>query len=347
MPGGGAERPGLAVRTAQRTAVRASVRSAAAAPSGEGKQLRVPYGDGQGAVVTGTEIELPVRDGVLAGVDFGGRGEGVLLVHGSGHNAAAWTDVASHLVDHCRPVAVDLRGHGQTGLDSGGPEQYWRDLGSVVEALSWDRPVLVGHSTGGYAVTAVAASGLVEPAALCVVDGVVLDDRGTSLAAHAAVRSTETAERLRNMFRYGWRAEEEQMHAYAEQCAGEAGTDWLNAGARPGLVRDVVRRSFLHRGGGWVRRPLIEEIAAVSAVEPGAEVFPSVDVYERITCPLTIVLAGDGFYAARRSEVRAVVDGGAGRRLVDISSNHNVPMTRPADLAAVVLGLVEGRAAGR
>ena len=34
----------------------------------------------------GSEIELPVADGVLSGVDFGGRGAGVLLVHGSGHN---------------------------------------------------------------------------------------------------------------------------------------------------------------------------------------------------------------------------------------------------------------------
>ena len=37
---------------------------------------------------------------------------GVFLVHGSGHNAAVWTDLASGLVAHCPPVALDLRGHG-------------------------------------------------------------------------------------------------------------------------------------------------------------------------------------------------------------------------------------------
>ena len=111
----------------------------------------------------GIEIEFPVADGVLSGVDFGGHGEGVLLVHGSGHTSAARRDVASHLAGHCHPVALDLRGHGQTELSSSGPEQYWRDIGSVVTALPWDRPVLAGHSTGGYAVTAAAASGLVEP----------------------------------------------------------------------------------------------------------------------------------------------------------------------------------------
>lgn len=173
-------------------------------------------------MVTGTEIELPVVDGVLSGVDFGGHGEGVLLVHGSGHNAAAWTDVASHLVSECHPIALDLRGHGQTRLDSTHPEEYWRDIGGVVTALGWDRPVLVGHSTGGYAVTAATASGLVDPAALCIVDGVVLDDRNASLAEHADVRTTEAADRLRTMFRYGWKADDDQMHAYVEQCVREA-----------------------------------------------------------------------------------------------------------------------------
>jgi len=295
-------------------------------------------------VVIGSEIELPVADGVLSGVDFGGRGVGVLLVHGSGHNAAAWADVASRLVGECHPVALDLRGHGRTRLVSTGPEQYWRDIGGAVTALSWDRPVLVGHSTGGYAVTAATASGLVEPAALCVVDGLVLDDRDTSLAEHAAVRTAEAADRLRGMFRYGWEADDERMRAYVEQCVREAGADRLNAGARPGLVEEVTRRSFLRRGHRWVRRPTVEEIMTVSAVEPGAAVFPSIDVYDRITCPMTIVLADDGFYASRRDEARAVADAAPGRRLVDIDSNHNVPMTRPADLAAIILGLVRDRA---
>ncbi|MFE6991303.1 alpha/beta fold hydrolase, partial [Streptomyces pharetrae] len=267
--------------------------------------------------MTGTEIELPVVDGVLAGVDFGGHGEGVLLVHGSGHNAAAWTDVASHLVSECHPIALDLRGHGRTRLGSTSPEQYWRDIGSVVTALAWDRPVLVGHSTGGYAVTAAAASGLVEPAALCIVDGLVLDDRDASLAEHADVRTAEAADRLRTMFRYGWKADDDQMRAYVEQCVREAGADWLNAGARPGLVEEVARRSFMRRGHWWVRRPTIEEVATVTAVEPDAEVFPAVDVYDRLTCPMTIVLAEDGFYASRRDEARAVVDAAPDRRLID------------------------------
>ncbi|SEG84447.1 Pimeloyl-ACP methyl ester carboxylesterase [Thermomonospora echinospora] len=290
----------------------------------------------------GSQIELPVGDGVLSGLDFGGEGTtGVLLVHGSGHNAAVWTDVASRLVDRCHLVAVDLRGHGHSAPVSSTPEQYWRDLADVVAALEWDRPVLVGHSTGGYAVTAATAAGLVDAAALCVVDGMVLDDRDTAALAQAPWQGPEAAERLREMFRYGWRAGEQQMHAYVEQCVREAGTDWLNAGARPELVREVIRRTFLRRADGlWERRPTIEEIATVSAPDPHAVIYPSVDVYAHVRCPITFLLPDRGFYAQRRDEVQAVVDAAPGRELIEIAANHNVPMTQPADLATVIGELV-------
>lgn len=300
--------------------------------------------------MTASELEIGVEGGVLTGLDFGGHGPGVLLVHGSGHNAAAWTDVASRLVDRCHAIAVDLRGHGQNRLDSSDPEQYWRDLGAVLEACAWDRPVLVGHSTGGYAAAALTASGLATPAALCVVDGMVLDDRATALEQQAALRSAESVEQLQRIFRYGWRADDAELEHYVEQCLREADTDWLNAGARHGLVESVIRRSFVPATGGgmvggidtaqWVRRPTTEEIAAVTDVEPEAAVFPSRDLYDRIDCPMRIVLATDGFYAARRPEVEAIVALRPARRLTVVDANHNVPMTRPDQLADIILDVL-------
>lgn len=290
--------------------------------------------------MTTTEIALPLADGTLTGLDFGGRGRGVLLVHGSGHNAAAWTDVAAHLTRDCHPVALDLRGHGQSRAASCEPEQYWRDIEAAVAGLSWERPVLAGHSTGGYAVTAAAAAGLVTPSAVCVVDGVVLDDRSASLAAHAAMRTAEAADQLRSAFRYGWEASEDEMRSYVEECVREAEGDWLNAGARPGLVEEVARRSFVRQGGTWIRRPTLEEIDAVTALRPEAEIFPCADVYDRLTCPLTVVLPDDGFYAARREEVRVITEAAPDRRLVDVACHHNVPMARPAELAAVIRDLL-------
>ncbi|WMM75266.1 hypothetical protein RCF27_12080 [Rhodococcus pyridinivorans] len=67
-------------------------------------------------MVSGTRIEVPVDDGVLSGLDFGGRGPGALLVHGSGHNAVT------------RDRLVFIRAQ-QNGVNSIAPalveEYYW------------------------------------------------------------------------------------------------------------------------------------------------------------------------------------------------------------------------------
>lgn len=290
----------------------------------------------------GTETQLPVGDGALAALDFGGDGTRVLLVHGTGQNAAAWSDVAERLISRCHAIALDLRGHGRTPLDSSSAEQYWRDVGAV--ARRWPGVVLVGHSTGGYAVTALTAAGLARPAAVALVDGAVLDDRAAAAAAQARWSTDEAREQLRRTFRYGWQASEPEMEAYIEQCAGDAPTDWLNAGARPELVREVTRRSFSRREGTWLRRPTLEEIAVVGSPDPTAETYPSVEEYDRLGCPVTIVLATRGLYADRRSEIEGIVSRRAGWRLVQLDSNHNVPMARPAELAEVILDVVESAA---
>ncbi len=168
----------------------------------------------------------------------------------------------------------------------------------------------------------------------------------SSARRHAAARATEAADRLQTMLRYGWEANDDQMRACVEQCVRVAGGDRLNAGARPGLVEDVTRRSVTRRGHWWVRRPAIEEVVTVTAVEPEAEVFPAVDVYDRLTCPMTIVLAEMVFTPRGATKrVPSSMPPPGCRRLIDISSNHSVPMPRPADLDAIIRCLVRDRAA--
>lgn len=147
----------------------------------------------------------------------------------------------------------------------------------------------------------------------------------------------EALEQIRVEFRYGWSASADQVRAYIDQCVHEAPGDRLNRGARPELVRSVLERSFSSRGDGLLRRPTAEQIAVISAPSPDAAVHPSVDVYEQVTCPLTIVLPDEGFYAARRDEVRALVEDRPERALVEMHTHHNVPMARPQELARIIL----------
>ena len=75
---------------------------------------------------------------------------GLVLVHGGAAHSGWWDHIAPQLVSH-RVVALDLSGHG----DSDHREDYslhcWADeVVAVAAAAGFDRPVVVGHSMGGW-----------------------------------------------------------------------------------------------------------------------------------------------------------------------------------------------------
>jgi hypothetical protein len=145
---------------------------------------------------------------------------------------------------------------------------------------------------------------------------------------------------MQESFRYGWVADTAEVEAYIEECVRTKETDQLNAGARAELVRQVVRRSFVRDGEQWLRRPTLDEIAVVSGPDSAAAVYPSIDLYDAIRCPTTFVMAARGFYAAKSELLDSVVAAAPNRIRVDVDSNHNVPMTRPAELADIISEVV-------
>ncbi|MCP3140850.1 alpha/beta fold hydrolase [Pyxidicoccus xibeiensis] len=95
-------------------------------------------------------------------VDDGGKGGvPVVFVHASCGNTTHWAAQLAHLRKRRRAVALDLRGHGKSTLDGGGPisvEDFAADVDAVVDGLGLQRFVLVGHSLGGAVTTAYAAA---------------------------------------------------------------------------------------------------------------------------------------------------------------------------------------------
>ncbi len=96
-------------------------------------------------------------DGVVLSVaDVGPRdAPAVLFLHGIGQSLTSWRrQFESPLAQRLRLVAMDLRGHGDSGKPSA-PEAYRRacqwadDVRAVREALGLQRPVLVAWSFGG------------------------------------------------------------------------------------------------------------------------------------------------------------------------------------------------------
>lgn len=105
----------------------------------------------------------------------------IVFLHGGGANAEWWADVAPRFTDLGTPIALDLRGHGDSDAPPEGPygfSAYGSDVIAVLEALA--RPaVLVGASMGGLVGMYVAArSQSVER--LVVVDSPLQASQGVS-----------------------------------------------------------------------------------------------------------------------------------------------------------------------
>jgi pimeloyl-ACP methyl ester carboxylesterase len=95
-----------------------------------------------------------VRDGLsLHHLDWGSEGRHpIILVHGSRLHAHVWNDFSRRFHDRHHVVAVDQRGHGESGWVAENDyriEELYRDLRAVVEARGFSRYTLIGHSLGG------------------------------------------------------------------------------------------------------------------------------------------------------------------------------------------------------
>jgi pimeloyl-ACP methyl ester carboxylesterase len=76
---------------------------------------------------------------------------GLVLIHGGAAHSGWWDHVAPQLTSH-RVVALDLSGHGDSGRREIYDMHLWaREIVAVALAEGLDRPVVVGHSMGGWA----------------------------------------------------------------------------------------------------------------------------------------------------------------------------------------------------
>jgi pimeloyl-ACP methyl ester carboxylesterase len=125
-----------------------------------------------------------------------GREPGIVFVHGAGGTHAHWRFQLRELAVRWNALAVDLPGHGESQGDGCASIPEYRDiLRDVLNALSFTRAVLVGHSMGG---------GIAQSFALTYPDRIaalVLVGTGARLRVHPEIfaaiqRDTAEAGRL-------------------------------------------------------------------------------------------------------------------------------------------------------
>jgi pimeloyl-ACP methyl ester carboxylesterase len=155
----------------------------------------------------------------------------VLLLHGMGSNAATWRRFACELDERWRPLAVDLRGHGDSSWTSDYRlGSFVRDLEAVRDWIS--RPfAIVGHSLGAEVAVHFAAHHPDSVQALVLVDiGVEMDARSRDriralLAAEAGSYAAPGAyaEELRESYALADESMLQDVAAHGVRAAGRGG----------------------------------------------------------------------------------------------------------------------------
>jgi pimeloyl-ACP methyl ester carboxylesterase len=143
------------------------------------------------------------RDGVrLAYEDHGSDNPPMLFIHGWCCDHTHFAPQVVHFSRDHRVIAVDLRGHGASDK----PKQEYTmpgfadDMAWLCDQLSLDRPVVVGHSRGGWVALDLAARYADHVRAIVAIEAglILLEDEARAI--HLAVEGFGTAD-YRNVAR--------------------------------------------------------------------------------------------------------------------------------------------------
>lgn len=120
-------------------------------------------------------FELDVRGITIRGVETGDpSGRPILATHGWLDNAATWAGVRSHFEDF-RFIAIDFPGHGLSDHRPANAEYHYvnwvADVIAVLDALSLDSVIGLGHSMGAGVQALAAGAAPDRYERLCLVEG--------------------------------------------------------------------------------------------------------------------------------------------------------------------------------
>lgn len=250
----------------------------------------------------------------LAGLDYGGEGPPVLLLHGLAGHAGEWAETAAWLAQRCRVVALDARGHGRSERSPTDVSRaaHVADAAFAVERLELDPVVAVGQSLGGQTALLLAAERPDLVRALVIAD-----------ASPAGARDTEeieaTVARVSSWLR-GWPVPFASREAAIEFFGG------------PSLTATAWADGLEHREGGWWPRFDVEVMARTLGEAASRSYW---DAWERIECPALVVRAETGVIPA--ADAQAMADRGRHVRLTELAdAAHDLHLDRPAEWRAAV-----------
>lgn len=271
------------------------------------------------------DVALHVREWTGDGVCF-------VLLHGLASNARLWDGVAGELAaaGH-RVVAVDQRGHGRADKPDDGYDMttVTDDLAQLLDALSADRPVVVGQSWGGNVVVEFAARFPGVARGIGCVDGGAIAlrrefpdwDRCAELLRPPALAGTPVA--------------------LIERWLRDAHPDWPEAGIVGTLANFEVRADATVAPWLTLERHL--------AVLRGLWEHDPFDRFPHVTEPVLFLGAepADGHRPARHAgvdeAVRVLTGAGVDARVDWLTGDHDLHAQHPVQVAARLRTLLRDR----
>ncbi|NDL59580.1 alpha/beta fold hydrolase [Phytoactinopolyspora mesophila] len=291
----------------------------------------------------------------IAAREYGGSGHPVLLLHGAGGNLAAWDVVGPMLSARHRAVAVDLRGHGQSGDGPWNWETVLSDLEAVSNELDLRRAVVVGHSLGGVLGARWARRNPDCPAVVSL-DGhrspvPAPQNYDADAAGLTPGELSRQVAQLSAMF-------DGQAAAASAPLSDDHVEAMLTAqrsiavqhGADPELAAAAARRGLVLRDGATFVRPGPE---TANALRDSVQT-DSLPVFAELTMPVLLVLATNSvpqvpaeleplmtaFRAGLRRDVDVLIAANPSISIHEMDASHAMLSEKPADVAESITSFV-------
>jgi pimeloyl-ACP methyl ester carboxylesterase len=273
------------------------------------------------------QIEVPGSEGLrLVAHQWRSQGSPVVFLHGFAHHGRAWDAVITQLPETTRPIALDLRGHGDSDRAAAASGYniscHAADLNEALKSLQIEEAALVGHSMGASVALRHAASPGAKTSCIALVD---CGPPESSAGTRKAIRDTKNSpQRVANVAEY--------LRAIASSYPL----------AEPRLLHSFARSSLRATSDGLFEEKFdarLKESRPAGAAGSHLERFYR-DL-EQVRVP-AMIARGIGSAILSRNVARTMVD----RHLLDGTlaeirgAGHAVPLDNPAALAIAIDGFL-------
>ncbi|MGI9085777.1 MAG: alpha/beta fold hydrolase [Aeromicrobium sp.] len=261
-------------------------------------------------------LDLEVEGARIAYRAWGKPGEpGVVLVHGGAANAAWWDHVAPFLAVEHRVLAIDLSGHGASDHREAYSLDTWAEEVLAVAGHESDaRPVIIGHSMGGFVALTAARSHGPELRGVAAIDSPV---REMSPEARTWLQSNVT------LPQHKVRPDRETIIARFRALPEDDGLEYIRRHIAEQSVREV------EGGWSWAFDP---QIFLSSQMEP--------EDLAAAGCEVALVRGERGMATTDITESVAEILGGHVPVTLVPDAGHHIMLDQPIALIALLQTLI-------